>query len=208
MHRLFNLRTKQTWVCQDCDEVHVNSEKETGLILAMPDNKGRSRDLQWYLRQHFAKETLQGVECHSAACRIQEGVFQKGDRERSSQIVGGPEILVIQLVRMRMDDYGGSQKVTDRVKYPDRLDLSQYSNGCLSYQLNGVVAHNGTTLSGGHYVAVVRSQRGKDFVFCNDDVEIDDQLTKEQALAKLEGEEFQSYLLVYQKIGGRMVNCI
>jgi uncharacterized UBP type Zn finger protein len=208
MNRLFRLRVKKTWVCQDCGKVHVNPEKEIGLSLALPDNGNKRRDIQWYLEQHFASETLLGLECDSGACEIFKGIQQRGDRERSTKIVVSPEILVIQLKRMRMDDYGRLRKVMDRVKCSDRLDLSEYSDGSLSYQLNGVVAHEGETLKGGHYVSMVRSQGGNGFVFCNDDKEIDDKKTKEQILARAQGAEFQSYVLVYQKIGGRMVNCI
>lgn len=182
-------------------------DKEIGLSLALPDNENESRDLQWYLQQHFANETLHELECDSDACEILEGIYQKGDRERVTKIVGGPEILVIALKRMRMDNYGRSRKIMDRVKSSDRLDLSEYSDGSLSYQLTGVVAHDGETLKSGHYVAMVRSQGGNGFVFCNDE-KIDDKKTKEQVLARAEGAKFQSFLLVYQKTGGRMVNRI
>lgn len=207
MHRLFRLRVKKAWVCGDCDAVHVNSEKEIGLSLGMPDNENKRRGLHWYLENHFATETISGLECHSAACKVMEDVYMRGDREITSKIVGGPEILVIQLKRMRQNEFGGFDKVMDRVKYPERLDLSNHSDGSLSYQLNGVVAHNGVTLEGGHYVAIVRSQRGDGFVICNDK-EIDDTKTKRQVLAQVNGTEFQSYLLIYQKTGGRMVNRI
>ena len=208
MNRLFRLRVKKTWVCNDCGKVHVKHDTEIGLSLALPDNGKKTRDVQWYLKRHFAHETLQEVECDSDACKIMEGIQQRGDRERFTKIVVSPEILVIQLKRMRMNDYGKLRKVMDRVKCSDRLDLSEYSDGSLSYQLNGVVAHAGETLKGGHYVSMVRSQGGNGFVFCNDDNEIDDKKTKEQVIARAEGTEFQSYVLVYQKIGGRMVNCI
>jgi ubiquitin C-terminal hydrolase len=200
------MRVKKTWVCDDCGEIHVKSQKEIGIQLPMPDNKKKSRTLQWYLDEYFAKETLSEVECHSNACKIKQDVYKKGDRERFSKIVGGPEILVIQLMRMRMGEFG-DEKIVDRVRYSDRLDLSEYSDGYLSYQLNGVVAHKGDTLIGGHYVSMVRSQKGNGFVICNDE-EIDGKKTKAQVLLRAEGKEFQSYLLVYQKIGGRMVNCI
>ena len=69
------------------------------------------------------------------------------------------------------------------------------------------MAHSGNTLTEGHYVAMVRSQGGNGFVICNDH-KIDDSKTKEQVLSRAEGTAFQSYLLVYQKTGGRMANCV
>ena len=187
----------------------MGRDKEIGLQLAMPDNGNVSRDLGWYLQGYFRDQTLSGVDCDSVACTSQQGVYKKGDRKQSKIIIGGPEILVIQLARMRWVMGKKSmreEKVRDQVEYFDRLDLSDYSDGYLSYQLNGIVAHSGSTLSGGHYVAMVRSQKGDDFVICNDS-RIDETKTKEQVLEEAVG-RFESYLLVYQKTGGRMARCI
>ena len=180
----------------------------------MPNNGKVSRDLHWYLRKYFASHTTSGTKCETKACAIYDEKgdvvdHKRGDRERFTKIVGGPEILVIQLVRADWR-YGHARKVKDRVQYPDRLDLSEYMRGdedLLTYQLNGVVAHRGNTLNSGHYVAMVRSQRGDGFVLC-DDIRIDDGRTKAEVLAQAESKEWQSYLLIYQKIGGKMAKCI
>ena len=204
MNRLFHLRTKSTWTCEDCHTVHVSRAKEPGINLKMPENPAEPT-LEHYLDRHFEDATAEGLKCGSIACND-----RARDRKKSTIIVGGPEILVIQVARMRlkMDNYGLRMvKVKDEVEYDDRLDLSDYSDGCLSYQLNGVVAHNGNTLTEGHYVAMVRSQKGDGFVICNDDI-TDDSQTKEQVLSLAESKRFQSYLLIYQKIGGRMANCV
>lgn len=204
MNRLFHLRTKTSWTCEDCNTIHVTRGKEVGLSLPMPENPA-AHTLEYYLDSHFEGDTAQDLECDSTACNN-----RRRDRKRSTTIVGGPEILVIQLARMRMiKGKNGMRmvKVKDHVEYSDRLDLSEYSDGCLKYQLNGIVAHDGNTLTGGHYVAMVRSQGGNGFVICNDRM-IDDMKTKEQVLSLAEGTDFQSYLLVYQKTGGRMANCV
>jgi hypothetical protein len=164
MNRLFHLRTKTTWTCQDCNTVHVGRDKDIGLNLAMPDIEGKSRDLNWYLWEHFADQTRSGLECHSAACTIQPGVYMRRDREQSRLIVGGPEILVIQLKRMRFIQGKKSwrtEKVEDHVKYSDRLDLSEYSDGHLSYQLNGIVAHSGETLTDREWCCPLRRQNDR-----------------------------------------------
>jgi uncharacterized UBP type Zn finger protein len=204
VNRLFHLRTKGTWTCEDCHTVHVRREKEPGISLKMPGNPTEPT-LKHYLDRHFEDTTAEGLKCGSTACND-----RRRDRKISTIIVGGPEILVIQVARMRQKKgkYGWRMvKVKDEVEYDDRLDLSDYRDGCLSYQLNGVVAHHGNSLTEGHHVSMVRSQKGDGFVFCNDNT-IDDSQTKEQVLSLAEGESFQSYLLIYQKTGGRMANCV
>ena len=204
MNRLFHLRTKITWTCEDCHTVHVRRAKEPGINLKMPENPTEPT-LEHYLDRHFEDATAEGLKCRTTACK-----GRARDREASTIIVGGPEILVIQIARMSYKQVKGSWravKVKDEVEYDDRLDLSDYSNGRLSYQLNGVVAHNGNSLTSGHYVSMVRSQKGDGFVICNDD-NTDDSKTKEQVLSMAEGKSFQSYLLIYQKTGGRMANCV
>jgi ubiquitin C-terminal hydrolase len=182
----------------------VNREKEPGISLKMPEDPVEPT-LKHYLDRHFEDATAEGLKCGSIACKD-----RARDRKMSTIIVGGPEILVIQVARMRVKQgmYGLRMvKVNDEVQYGDRLDLSDYSDGRLSYQLNGVVAHSGKRLTEGHYVSMVRSQKGDGSVFCNDNT-IDDSQTKEQVLSLAEGKEFQSYLLIYQKIGGGMANCV
>ena len=181
----------------------MTREKNIGLSLPMPKTKQQQESLAWYIEKHYEKVTVQGLRCDSEACG---GL--PANRERSFRIVGGPEVLVIQLMRMRFDEKTFRfKKVTDRVDYPERLDLSPCSEGPLAYQLKGVVAHSGKTLQRGHYVAMVKSQVGNGFVLCNDTT-IDDESSKEQILSLAESNVCQSYLLVYQKIGGRMANCI
>lgn len=274
MDRLFRIRLENTWTCGDCGEVHSRRETEPGLQIGIPDfddsdsgdsdsddgdsddsdsdnsdpvgseNDDRSdaddpRQVAGCLRLHFATEELQGVSCDSQIC---EG--QKGDRYRSQQIVGGPEILVIQLKRMAMDMYGGSRKVNTRIKIKKRLDMSEWSTRPLKYQLIGVVAHHGDDLRSGHYVAMVRPLNGGDFVICDDERVRERPMAKRrifglserksegrpktkykgeskpkaeveaEAKAKTETEietettDWQSYLLVYQKVGGKMAKCI
>jgi ubiquitin C-terminal hydrolase len=174
----------------------VTRRKDVCINLAMPE-KPTQRTLDWYLEQHFAADESQnGLQCDTAACK-----GNARDRKREFSIVGGPEILVIQLIRMRYNRHTDRmEKVMDRVGYPEKLDLSQWSEGSLAYQLNGIVSHSGTSLKGGHYIATVRSQSGDDFVH--------DRWPRGRILARAESATMQSYLLVYQKIGGRMAKCI
>jgi hypothetical protein len=62
----------------------------------------------------------------------------------------------------------------------------------------------GALLTYGHYVAMVRCQNGEDFAYCNDNRIGDNPARKQEFLERAESEDFQSILLVYQKIGGKM----
>lgn len=85
------------------------------------------------------------------------------------------------------------------IQYGERLELSAFCGSPLKYQLNGVVTHSGPSLRQGHYIAAVRCQNGVNFALCND---------SRVGTKLMESESYQSYLLVYQKIGGKMAQCI
>jgi hypothetical protein len=76
-----------------------------------------------------------------------------------------PKILTIHLKRfMQLEDH--LQKIDIHVSFPTMLDLTPFAtseaqNLRLKYNLYGVVEHSGG-LSGGHYVAYVRTKRSTD----------------------------------------------
>lgn len=158
-------------------------------------------NLSWYLADYFTPERLDSVRCDSEAC-----MGRAAHRERISKIAVAPEILVIQLVRMQMDLYGRLRKVRHQVAYDELVDLSAYTekDAPLRYQFTGAVLHRGAAPSQGHYIANVRCQNGVDFAEANDsDIDV---LAKSTALR--DDQKFQSYLLMYQKVGGKMAKCI
>lgn len=97
---------------------------------------------------------------------------------------------------------GRSSKILDRVEPEEFLDLHDFTereNEFLTYRLQGVVFHQGNTLGSGHYVAKVRRQTGNGFVVANDS-------WVEPSMPDLH--DYQSYILMYQKVGGKMAKCI
>lgn len=191
-----------TWICDDCGATHSRREKNVGLNLKIPRLRPgeRRNDLEDdCLDDYFADEELEDVECDSAVCNGKKDI-----RLRSTKIAGGPEILVIQIARMKMNENGRLRKVIRRIDYWERLDLGKWSNVPLKYQLSGIVAHSGPNLRQGHYVSMVRYQNGTDFAYCNDESVDAEPEMKEGILELAESSSFQSYLLVYQKIGSKM----
>lgn len=223
---MFRIRTKTTWKCDDCKHTHERQDGDLGILLGIP-NSDQNAFLDGCLRNHFRIEEVEGLGCDSQEC---DG--KRGKRARKPQIVHGPEILVIQIKRMDTDmSTGISRKVWTNVGIQKRLDLADCSTGALKYQLIGIVAHKGPNLSAGHYVAMVRSPDGGDFVICNDKRIGNDPKDKQEIFgpdksetesetdtkskskskskkAKPEPNKWQSYLIVYQKIGGKMATCI
>jgi ubiquitin C-terminal hydrolase len=201
-----------TWKCVDCGKTHVKKQSETSIHLPLsrvvktPDgeyHEQRLRSLDACFQQEFADADGEGVACDSQACNK-----KKGDRIRKTKITSGPEILVIHLVRMASDLEGNTRKLKHRIEYGERLDLGEWSVGPLKYQLNGIVAHQGPNLTQGHYVSMVRCQNGADFAECNDNSILDEPREKASILEQAESKAYQSYMLVYQKIGGKMAESL
>ena len=94
------------------------------------------------------------------------------------------------------------------VKYEEYLNLNEFaaSDEPLIYQLDSVVAHSGTGVEGGHYVAGVREYHGKTFCCIDDDLSISQQkggtieeLQSPSVLHKRPS-KFDPYILFYSKI--------
>jgi ubiquitin C-terminal hydrolase len=222
--RLFETKLKRQWTCTDCHAINSRRKADFGLHVQMPRSRKYNRP-PWLLsdcvRSCSRPERVRRL-CNSATC----GGKKDKDRVEETIITHGPEILVIQIIRMTYNRVTGrTNKIMDWVHMNKLLDLSQHTtlrigaptpvagdefntNKPLRYQLHGVVSHSGSTLAGGHYVATVRCRNGVDFVRVNDRVVTDFATDKEENLLEVDDGEFQSYIAVYQKVGGKMANCI
>lgn len=120
------------------------------------------------------------------------------------------------MVRIRMNMFGHGSRVLYRIVPDDRLDLSEYTarvpgtddNMALKYELHGIVSHAGTRLKGGHYIATVRCRNGVDFANANDENIKNLGTDVQKVFEEAETPGWQSYVLVYQKVGGKMANCM
>lgn len=203
--RLFNVTTRRTWTCEDCGRTSALRAKDLAIRLALPKElEGQPFDS--YLRACFQDEDLPDLRCESDACVVDHP--EGRNRTRRTRIVHGPELLVIQLLRFNFDlNVMNLVKNPYRVPFRERLDLSEWTvdNTALKYQLHGVVAHRGASTSSGHYLAALQCQNGSDVATAND-MSIGISSDREWLLAprRGDGDEFDSYLLVYQKVGGVM----
>ncbi|KAJ0969178.1 hypothetical protein J5N97_022055 [Dioscorea zingiberensis] len=116
------------------------------------------------------KSTQSMVEIHSEdGSRDDDAKHEsekvKRDATKRFLIHGCPHILTIHLKRFSQDARGRLSKLRGHVSFQEILDLRPYMDPrCdkteCSYRLIGVVEHSGS-MSGGHYVAYVRGERGK-----------------------------------------------
>lgn len=201
--KLLGVKYEVRYLCPDCDTTRTREDTELGLGLSL-DDPLNGKLLTEYLRQHFRRGELEGFSCQSAHCRALNKAAPPNQQEERD-IIEAPQVQVIQLVRMKTSFVGGhlqESKIGERVSYDDRLELEDFSKKKvrLSYQLTGVVAHNGANLKAGHYVAAVR-RRGRDGFSVISDSEVGQSGGfAEMADPMFDGRRFDAYLLVYSRL--------
>lgn len=202
--RTFGVKYMLRSICVECDTTIANEDQEVGLGLPL-SNRVNDKELTKYLSEHFNESMRHGFRCDSDHCLNLN--MPPMEQPEGRRIVQPPQILVIQLRRFEYRDVGNgfeALKVHDRVRYADRLELGEWSEGGarMSYQLNGVVAHRGKSLNVGHYVAAVR-RRGRDgFSVINDSIvgQWQGGGFAEMVAPRVEDRDFDPYLLVYTRV--------
>ena len=121
------------------------------------DPKGGT--LEESLREYIKAEVLSGVECSHCSA--------KHDATRQMALLTLPPVLTLQLLRFVYDlATGTKKKVNAAVRFPARIDLSQFVDpdertGDASeyeYQLTAVLMHTGSSANTGHYTARILEQ--------------------------------------------------
>ncbi|KAI6826901.1 hypothetical protein KC340_g7543 [Hortaea werneckii] len=221
---IFGLWMDSRWECKDCGEENLTEcvEPQKGLEITLQNPSSLRRgtrppSLVQYLRGEFAEELeirCEG-ECHT----------RKADkpklRERRKVITRAPEVLKIMFKRFAVDMTGDTDASTAGrakqmsftknridVKYEEYLNLGEFtdSDEPLIYRLDSVVAHSGSGIDGGHYIAGVREYHGKTFCCIDDDLSISQQ--KGGTIEELQTpsiqyrspSKFDPYILFYTKI--------
>ncbi|CAG0917852.1 unnamed protein product [Notodromas monacha] len=146
-------------ICQKCNRKSNTFDHFQDLIL---DLRG-SNTLDEALASYFKKETLfssSGYKC--VRCRTVVQASKKFSIEKP------PNVLIIQLKRFE----SVFRKLSRVISFGRFLDLKPYSSwvddshsvetlgNSMKYALNGIVVHNGHSLSCGHYYAVAKASDG------------------------------------------------
>ncbi|PPJ58886.1 hypothetical protein CBER1_04449 [Cercospora berteroae] len=171
---MFELETQQAWTCADCGRTKSDKSKTMQLGLYVPLNQEGSEDgstLKSYLESNFASTFR--IRCDSASCRANAASTEQHsdgpERQVVTTITQAPEVLFIQFGRF--DNL--ANKIFTEIRYPEFLDLNAHrepglvDEECI-YRLDSVVAHKGSDIDGGHYVAAVRTI-AEGFVVVDDD---------------------------------------
>jgi ubiquitin carboxyl-terminal hydrolase 36/42 len=123
---------------------------------------------------------------------------EKQQVSKGLRLATAPSILVCHLKRFAVDHYGRLRRLHKHVQIPLRLDIGDYMSKVNkatppSYELVGVLVHQGRTCNSGHYLSYVKS--GEDWFKTNDSV-----VTKVDVSAVLKQ---QAYIVLYEVAGMR-----
>ena len=123
---------------------------------------------------------------------------EKQQVSKGLRLATAPSILVCHLKRFAMDHYGRLRRLHKHVQIPLRLDIGDYMSKVNkatppSYELVGVLVHQGRSCNSGHYLSYVKS--GEDWFKTNDSV-----VTKVDVSAVLKQ---QAYIVLYEVAGMR-----
>ncbi|KAI6895604.1 hypothetical protein KC318_g6217 [Hortaea werneckii] len=220
---LFGLWMDSLWECKDCGEENLTEcvEPQKGLEITLqnpssPRRGTRTPSLVQYLRGEFTEELE--IRCEGG-CHTRKSDKPKL-RERRKVITHAPEVLKIMFKRFALDMTDNTDASTAGpkrmaftknridVKYEEYLNLGEFTNSDepLIYRLDSVVAHSGTGVDGGHYIAGVREYHGKTFCCIDDDLSISQQKggTIEElqtpSIQNKSPSKFDPYILFYTKI--------
>ena len=206
---MFNIEAKTEWTCTECGNVTTTEGEQAasaggvGVSLNIQQPKIGSSMLAYMRHNEF--ETELKIRCESKRCIKKHGKDHVGDeRTRTKYITKAPEILVVQLDRGAMVG-GKATKIKERVDFEEYVNLGEFTEAGfpIMYQLQGVVAHRGKTLNGGHYIAGVRDPSGKEFCSIDDNVKIGREC--DGTVAELEGPTswgsgYDPFVLFYTKL--------
>ena len=212
---LCNVEHRSALTCSDCGVVHnkpeVAGEGGHGVGLSVQIQEPRRGLPMLADLQRNDYEARREIRCESPECIEKYGAKCDGKtRTLRKLITKAPEILFMSLVRFdsRPNPRTGivkNTKIKDGVIFEEYLNLREFteSEEPLFYKLQGVVAHSGKTIDGGHFIAAVRNRDGKTFCSLNDDK--DPEIRRFGTIDELESprsveQNFDPYLLVYSKM--------
>lgn len=175
--RMFDFQTINYKKCSHCE--HLSSSFELNSILKLdfpPDcnnnfKKYQLKDLLEFQQQKRKLDVKNKARC--SMCNHKEQL------ENWIKIWSSPKILVVQLKRFIMNNYGFcDRKILNHVDYPINLDIAEYFDedspykDYSKYQLMGVNMHLGFSINSGHYISMVKSKNNKKWFLFNDGNEI------------------------------------
>ena len=152
---VFNIAVRSTLTCQRCSYTRDKTEYLWLLSLHFPSGFAgeapNAQELHIYsLMDRYLK--LERLTLHPCSqCRYIGGTVKK------LNIVNSPQVLVIHISRFN----SGLQKIDAFVKFPTELTtehIRSRDGHLLSYRLRGIIAHIGSSIAEGHFIAFLLIQ--------------------------------------------------
>ncbi|CAF0889429.1 unnamed protein product, partial [Didymodactylos carnosus] len=166
IREIFGFGTRTTVTCTVCKKVSSHVENHTVLQLALGETLGNLRNL---LAKFCQIEWLRGTNAYECD---QCGKLQHSEMQTNLETF--PEILVILFKRFRVDNQNTTHKLNSPIHFDEILDLDKpYANDEFkvendwTYSLYGILCHEGSDLSSGHYITYFKDQ--DDFWYKADD---------------------------------------
>lgn len=206
--KMFGMATVRSWTCEGCGYEHrkLNDVEASAEALCLTVHLGeperRGLHLTEYLKDKWRDS--QFVFCDKPSCDPPKEFKEKNNgpkRDITIQIVRAPDVLFIMLLRFAWDHKYRQVKIKDHVPYPEYLDLSEFlaDPGDLVYRLDGVTAHSGATVSGGHYIAAVRGHDGRTFAILDDERVRSNRTFDDMQKPRSRTGAFSPYILMYTR---------
>nr|CDS33641.1 Ubiquitin carboxyl terminal hydrolase 48 [Hymenolepis microstoma] len=135
-------------------------------------------NLENALKNMLKEEALEGTNKYS--CSNCDG---KRDGSRRRRIISTPKYINFHLMRFRMREDMSREKITNRFRFPDFLDMAPFVSSDvpsnekevtkqnLKYVCFCIVLHIGSQATAGHYICLIRCHEGQKTVWkvCNDE---------------------------------------
>ena len=164
---IFGGQTINVRVCLSCNELYGKIENFRGLTLPFPAVPSEQWDVAINLTDMLTRFTVATrLDDFRCKCSEQNSVTQV-------KIWTPPRILILMMNRFiyvydQERGYNGYLKVTIPVRYPEKLDLSDYMGNdahSSEYKLFSVCCHIGSHSSGHYYTCAKDEHTGKWYVF-------------------------------------------
>jgi hypothetical protein len=164
-------------VMQEPSEVHFcggeSNKKEDIMDLSLPLTNAVT-SLEEALSCYFASQLLEDGD-NVYRCQNCKNLTPA---QMQMSIFKPPNVLVIQLNRFAMDDYGSSIKINRNISFKQRLGLDNYLSAGADqekynintdyYSLFATIIHSGFSQDSGHYYAYVKNLEDDSWHCCND----------------------------------------
>lgn len=210
---MFELTSEESWTCDRCGETFTRQVQEAnqmpregyGLSVTIRD-AGQSTTLVEFLEHHF--EVTMRRRCQGELCSDLNVEGYEGPKQRMiRRLTKTPEVLLIQIIRFSGTADLGIVKFFDAVQFEEYLNLGPFTKDGddVMYRLDGVVAHKGRSIVGGHYMAAVRDVASGRFVRANDDTQVGVSNRGRGSIIEMQrpsswGADFEPYVLMYSKM--------